>query len=70
MFQKISEVMTGTGETLGNKGKFLCVLHQAGFQVPDGVILDCEEYRKFLQENELSEQLNHLLGELNRENVQ
>ncbi len=70
MFQKISEVMKESGETLGNKGKFLCVLHQAGFNVPDGVILDCEEYRKFLQENELSEQLNHLLGELNKENVQ
>ena len=49
MLQRISEPLRNQGEYLGNKGKFLCVMNQAGFCVPDGVILDGEEYKKFIK---------------------
>lgn len=69
MFQKISEAMMGTGDALGNKGKFLCLLHQAGFNVPEGVILDSEEYGKFLDENEIRQPLEEQLNKLQKGNV-
>ena len=50
MIQKISEALKDEGNSLGNKGKFLCMMHGAGFMVPDGVILDREEYARFIKE--------------------
>lgn len=69
MLQKISEPLKHSGEKLGNKGKFLCLMHQAGFKVPDGVILECEEYYKFLDENGIRTELGGLLETLTKENV-
>ncbi len=69
MLQKISEKLAGNGDNLGNKGKFLCVMHEAGFQVPDGVIIDKSEYEAFIRVNGIAEQIATLLGELNAENV-
>ncbi len=54
---------------LGNKAKFLCMMKQAGLAVPDGVILDSEEYLKFIEENGIGNRLTELLNSLNKENV-
>ncbi len=69
MLQKISEPLKHSGDNLGNKGKFLCLMHQAGFEVPDGVILECEEYYKFLDENGIRTELEGLLETLTKENL-
>ena len=69
MFQRISEPLTNNGEKLGNKGKFLCVMKQAGFAVPDGVILDSEEYKNFIADSGISAALKELLHSLNKDNV-
>lgn len=69
MFQRIGEPLKGEGKSLGNKGKFLCVMKQAGFAVPDGVVLDVEEYGSFLEENKIRQDLELLLDSLDRENV-
>lgn len=70
MLQRISEPMVNQGESLGNKGKFLCVMRQAGFQVPDGIILDSSEYRKFINKVGIEQELNALLASVNKENVE
>lgn len=69
MLQKISAPLIDKGETLGNKGKFLCVMNQAGFNVPNGVILDGEEYRKFVNENNIALRIEELLNTVNDENI-
>uniref|UniRef100_UPI004056A89E PEP/pyruvate-binding domain-containing protein n=1 Tax=Acetatifactor sp. TaxID=1872090 RepID=UPI004056A89E len=67
--QKISGPLINQGEGLGNKGKFLCVMYQAGFPVPDGVILDSAEYADFIEENGIAKELEALLSSVNKENV-
>ena len=69
MLQKISKPLKDQGKGLGNKGKFLCVLRQAGFAVPDGVILDSEEYIGFLETNGIAQEIEHLLQSLGKDNV-
>ncbi len=70
MFQKISETIKENGENLGNKGLFLCRMKEAGFPVPDGVILDCEEYQKFLSTNNLDLEFKKILENLNEDTIQ
>ena len=69
MLQRISEPLRNQGEYLGNKGKFLCVMNQAGFCVPDGVILDGEEYKKFIEENSIALRIEELLSGINDDNI-
>lgn len=69
MIQRISEPLGDNGEKLGNKGKFLCMMNEAGFSVPDGVILDREEYIRFLNENGIAAEVEALLFEMNKDNV-
>lgn len=69
MLQRIKDPLADQGQGLGNKGKNLCVMRQAGFDVPDGVILDAGEYRKFLEENGIRQELELLLASLDRENI-
>lgn len=69
MLQRISKPLTDQGQGLGNKGKFLCVLKQAGFAVPDGVILDRDEYNDFLETNGIAQAVESLLRSLRKENV-
>ncbi len=69
MFQKISDPLREMGEGLGNKGKFLCVMRQAGFNVPDGIILDRGEYESFVAQSGIASSLEELLARLNEENV-
>ncbi len=69
MFQRISEPIRDSKEGLGNKGKFLCLMYEAGFLVPDGVILDAEEYRSFLRAHDLEKEITRLLKSMTKENV-
>ena len=69
MFQRISDKLKDDGSKLGNKGKFLCKLYQAGFLVPDGVILDSDVYFEFLRENKLTDKVTALINALNKENI-
>lgn len=69
MLQKISEKLRNSGDDLGNKGKFLCVMHEAGFRVPDGIILDKTEYEEFVRMNGIAEEITKHLSELKGENV-
>ncbi len=69
MFQRISLPLADKGDKLGNKGKYLCMMHQAGLAVPDGIILDSEEYHFFLGESGIASSLKELLDLLNKENV-
>ena len=69
MLQRISEPLSDKGESLGNKGKFLCLMSEAGFLVPDGVILDSSEYIRFLKENGITTAVEELLSEMNKDNV-
>ena len=69
MLQKISEKLQNSGDNLGNKGKFLCVMHEAGFPVPDGIILDKSEYENFIAANGIADKIAKHLSELKAENV-
>ena len=69
MLQKISEKLQNSGDNLGNKGKFLCLMHEAGFRVPDGIIVDKSEYENFIDCNGITEQITKHLSELKKENV-
>ena len=70
MIQRISASLEGDGNNLGNKGKFLCMMCGAGFQVPDGIILDREEYACFIRENGMEAALESLLQGLTKENIE
>ena len=70
MLQKISEKLQGTGDNLGNKGKFLCLMKEAGFNVPDGVILDKSEYEVFIRVNDIADKIASHLAELTSDNIQ
>ncbi|MBQ4068593.1 MAG: phosphoenolpyruvate synthase [Lachnospiraceae bacterium] len=69
MFQRINEQIINNGDKLGNKGKFLCIMKQNGFNVPDGIILDSDSYKEFVEENGIDAELKHLLGNISKENV-
>ncbi len=69
MLQKISEKLQNSGDNLGNKGKFLCLMHEAGFRVPDGIIVDKSEYENFIDCNGITEQITKHLSELKKDNV-
>ncbi|MBE5927225.1 MAG: phosphoenolpyruvate synthase [Lachnospiraceae bacterium] len=69
MFQRINEQIINNGDKLGNKGKFLCIMKQNGFNVPNGIILDSDSYKEFVEENGIDAELKHLLGNISKENV-
>ena len=66
---QINEQIINNGDKLGNKGKFLCIMKQNGFNVPDGIILDSDSYKEFVEENGIDAELKHLLGNISKENV-
>lgn len=70
MLQKISEKLQGTGDNLGNKGKFLCVMKNAGFNVPDGVVVDKTEYETFIRVNGIAQEISTLLSQLSVDNIE
>ena len=61
---------SGTYEDkLGNKGGFLLEMLNAGFPVPEGFILDSDEYDAFIEQNGIKDKLLTKLKELDKENA-
>ena len=56
-------------DKLGNKGKFLVQMTEAGFNVPGGFILDSDEYDRFIEFNELSDLVSSAIGRLTKDNI-
>ena len=54
---------------VGNKAKSLMEMKQAGFNIPDGFILDSDTYKEEVSFNKLSKKINDLLEELNKNNI-
>lgn len=63
-FDEVNEL-----ENVGNKAKFLIMMKKAGFQVPNGVVLDSNTYKEILQDNQLENTIKQLLQTLNTDNV-
>ena len=56
-------------DNLGNKGKFLVLMRENGFNVPSGIILSSDIYDKFILSNGLDKNISDLLASLNKENI-
>ncbi|MBE7070334.1 MAG: phosphoenolpyruvate synthase, partial [Ruminococcaceae bacterium] len=54
----------------GNKAGNLVEMKKAGFNVPDGIVLDAEEYRSFVNKNGIADKISELMGKLTAENAQ
>ncbi|MCR5835544.1 MAG: phosphoenolpyruvate synthase [Lachnospiraceae bacterium] len=64
-----SEIEHNPINKLGNKGKFLLQMKTAGFNVPDGFILDSDIYDITIAANGLREKLDSILPHLTMQNV-
>ena len=56
-------------DKVGNKAKNLMDLMQAGFNVPDGFVLDSDTYKEEVKYNKLDKKINDLLSQLNKNNI-
>lgn len=56
-------------EFTGNKGKYLMMLKTAGFNVPDGFVLDSQVYERILNFSGIASNVENLLGSLNKNNI-
>ena len=56
-------------DNLGNKGKFLVLMRENGFNVPTGIILSSEIYDKFIYSNGLDKKISESLKSLNKDNI-
>ena len=45
-------------------------MKKAGFNVPDGIVLDAEEYRSFVKKNGIADKISELMNKLTAENAQ
>ena len=69
MIYKISTGPETTKSECGNKAGNLIEMKKAGFNVPDGIILDAEEYRSFIAKNKISDKISELMNSLTPENA-
>ena len=53
----------------GNKGKFLQEMNRNGFNVPDGIILDSDEYDLTIKDSCLEDKIAEKLHGLNKDNI-
>ena len=58
-----------TSDKLGNKGKSLIEMRSAGFNVPDGFILDSDAYDSFIAHNKLAIKIEQAVQRLNKDNI-
>ena len=56
-------------EKLGNKGRFLQMMKNEGFNVPSGFILDCDVYDEVIKLNNIDVKIKEALVELNKDNI-
>ena len=69
MIYKISKGPDSLSSESGNKAGNLVEMKKAGFNVPDGIILDAEEYRSFVSKNNIESKINDLMGKLTVDNA-
>jgi len=53
----------------GNKAKFLMIMKQNGFNVPDGFVIDYDTYLEELTFNKIDSKIKTLLNEINENNI-
>ncbi len=70
MIYKISSGIESTKNESGNKAGNLVEMRKAGFNVPDGIVLDAEEYRSFVKKNGIADKISALMSKLTAENAQ
>ena len=56
-------------DKVGNKAKSLIEMRNAGFNVPDGFVLDSDTYKEEINFNNLDKKINNLLKKLNKDNI-
>ena len=69
----IYRISTGTELTKnesGNKAGNLVEMRKAGFNVPDGIVLNAEEYRSFVRKNGIADKISDLMSKLTAENAE
>ena len=56
-------------EKVGNKAKFLMMMKQDGFNVPDGFVIDSDTFIEEVKNNKLDAKINKLLKKINEDNI-
>lgn len=69
MIYKISTGPESSKTECGNKAGNLIEMKRAGFNVPDGIVFDAEEYRSFASKNDIAGRISDLMNKLTPENV-
>ena len=69
MIYRISKGPDSQISESGNKAGNLVEMKKAGFNVPDGIILDAEEYRSFVSKNNIAAKIAELMSKLNTDNA-
>ena len=69
MIYRISTGPETTRSECGNKAGNLIKMKRAGFNVPDGIIFDAEEYRSFVSKNGIADKISSLMNGLTKENA-
>ena len=64
MIYRISTGPESTKNESGNKAGNLVEMRKAGFNVPDGIVLDAEEYRSFVKKNGIADKISGLMSKL------
>ena len=70
MIYQISKGPDSRFSESGNKAGNLVEMKKAGFNVPDGIVLDAEEYRSFVKKNGIADKISELMSKLTSENAQ
>ena len=69
MIYRISTGPEFSKSECGNKAGNLIEMRKAGFNVPDGIVFDAEEYRSFVKKNGIAEKIVELMKKLTTENA-
>ena len=69
MIYRISTGLESAISECGNKAGNLIEMKRAGFNVPDGIIFDAEEYRSFVKKNNIGEKIAALMSNLTADNA-
>ena len=67
MIVRFSEVKNN--DKIGNKAKSLVEMKKAGFNVPDGFIIDTDTYLEEIKYNKIDSKIDSLLKKINKENI-
>ena len=60
---------TKNNKVVGNKAKFLMAMKEAGFNVPDGFVVDSDTYQSEIEYNNISSEIEAYLKKINKDNI-